>query len=140
MITKVQVFVSTYPQNLIKIILNAACKFCEAGQWKSTGFVNLYHRQIFFSQALSHQGKHYHSLLEERGLILCLIYRAVYLNVIKDFSPRKGAKLFDVSIIAPLENQKKKNPDSEAPLCLKQKDVKEIRLVVLEELRKSLGV
>lgn len=79
-------------------------------------------------------------LILKRGLILCLIYRAVYLNVIKDFSPRKGAKLFDVSIIAPLENQKKKNPDSEAPLCLKQKDVKEIRLVVVEELRKSLGV
>lgn len=78
-------------------------------------------------------------LILKRGLILCLIYRAVYLNVIKDFSPRKGAKLFDVSIIAPLENRKK-NPDSEAPLCLKQKDVKEIRLVVLEELRKSLGV
>lgn len=78
-------------------------------------------------------------LILKRGLILCLIYRAVYLNVIKDFSPRKGAKLFDVSIIAPLENRKK-NPDSEAPLCLKQKDVKEIRLVVVEELRKSLGV
>lgn len=55
------------------------------------------------------------SLILKRGLILCLIYRAVYLNVIKDFSPRKGAKLFDVSIIAPLENQKKKTQTQRLP-------------------------
>lgn len=69
-----------------------------------------YHRPIFFfSQSLSHLGRHFitHFLLECGCLIIYLIYKLVYHNLRKDFSTSKGAKSLDVSIITSLKKKKK---------------------------------
>ena len=90
---------------------------------KTLSLFKSYHRQIFFfSQSLSQLGKYFttHLPLECRCLIIYLIYKPVYGNLIKDFWTSKGAKSLDVSIIT----RQKTKVAQRLSMWLKKKDVK----------------
>lgn len=131
-------FTSPHPfshlrKNLIKNILKTVWNFCIIDKYSSCPshwaiWENTLSLTFFYNKGC---------------LIICLIYKPVYLNLIKRFLNKKRIKIvrcFNNHFIG--EKEKKKKTVTQKLLLWLKKNVKKKknRLVVLEELRKSLGV
>lgn len=130
-----------HPQNLIKNFHQGAHRgLLVQDTGKTLSLFKMHHKQIFLlSQWSSHLRKHFAThLLECRCLIICLIYKPVYHKLTKDFFNKQRKK-----IIRCFNNhfmREKNKCGTKGFSVIEEERCKKNVLVVLEELRQSLGV